>query len=386
MARTKTIIDYKKLHHLKKMTEKKFGRTIVTSKDCNDLTKALLENTTYTNLHAQTIRRLYDLVKSDFSPSIYTLDLLGQYVSNTSWADYNFNEEIETQNIKSEADWVLDYYRDEQFGINKVVDKIAANEDLQNLVIVKLASFKAAQWMLFENRPFRDSLNKSYKKAIEVYIEAKGTTEAEIFGFGMLFNSAFLTENTFEIERYFKIIDAISLTKDVYNIPAARKFGVPLLYYHLNNDEVNFLKTFNEALIARNLYQDKMSLTDSNFDSILVEHLILIGRYRECKIVWELHLKFSVNHSDSTNSACYQQFIILIEAFVFGHQKFNKNILCFDSEKMRIGERKYYNLMFLVYLIKFTKKSSRLKLLKLNKQLDDLIFDTGYTYFRQLIN
>jgi hypothetical protein len=76
----------------------------------------------------------------------------------------------------------------------------------------------------------------------------------------------------------------------------------------------------------------------------------------------------------------------LIEAFIFGQQKFHKNILKFDVEKMRIGERKYYNLFFLVYLIKFTKKSSALKLSKLNKQLDDLILETGYTHFRNLIN
>lgn len=386
MARTTTLIDFEKLSHLKKMTEHKFGRTITTSKDCIDLTNALLKINNSANLNSQTIRRLYGLVKNDFSPSIYTLDLLAQYVANSYWADYNFKIQAEN-NTLALADWILDYYANEKFGFTQVVDLIAESEDLQNILLVKLAKLRSAHWMLFEHRPLRDSLNKkSYIKALEVYLDDKGTTEAEIFVYGMFFKRALLSENKNDIEKYYHIIEDTTLTKDVHNIPAGRKYGVPLVYYHLTRDEINFKKAFNEALTVRDNYISRMDYNGTNFDSTIIEHLLLIGRYEEIKIVWGLHIKSKVKYCTTTDSECYQQFNLLVEAYALGQQKFYKKIMKFDSNKMRVGERKYYNLFFLAYLIKFTKKSSQQKLIKLNIQFEELIEDTGYTYFKNLIN
>ncbi|MBD3749266.1 MAG: hypothetical protein IE931_07210 [Sphingobacteriales bacterium] len=386
MARTTTLIDFEKLSHLKKMAEHKFGRTITTSKDCIDLTNALLKINKSANLNSQTIRRLFGLVKNDFSPSIYTLDLLAQYVANCYWADYNFKVQPEN-NTLALADWILDYYANEKFGFTQVVDLIVESEDLQNMLLVKLAKLRSAHWMLFEHRPLRDNLNKkSYIKALEIYLDNKGTTEAEIFVYGMFFIRALLSGNKNDIEKYCQIIEGLTLSKDVHNIPAGRKFGVPLIYYHLINDEINFNKTFNEALTIRDNYTSRMDYNGTNFDSTIIEHLLLIERYEEIKIVWGLHLKSKEKYCTTPDSECYKQFNILIKAYTFGQQKFNRDIMRFDCNKMRVGERKYYNLFFLAYLIKFTKKSSQQKLIKLNIQYKELIEDTGYTYFKNLIN
>ena len=122
-------------------------------------------------------------------------------------------------------------------------------------------------------------------------MDNKGTTEAEIFVSGMFFKRALLSENKNDIEKYFQIIDNIVLTKDVHNIPAGRKFGVPLMYYHLTNDVINFNKTFNEVLTIRYNYTSRMDYNGTNFDSTIIEHLLLLGRYEEIKIIWVLHLK-----------------------------------------------------------------------------------------------
>ncbi|KHJ37215.1 hypothetical protein PBAC_25450 [Pedobacter glucosidilyticus] len=386
MARTKTEIDFKKLNYLKKMTENKFGRTITTSKDCIDLTNALLKLNVNANLNAQTIRRLFGLVKNDFSPSIYTLDLLSLYVANTYWADYEIKDQTEN-NIPALANWIMNYYKNEEFGLTEVGDLIAGSEELQNMLLTRLAKLKSAHWMLFEHRPLRDNFNNnSYLKALDIYIKHKGTTEANIFGYGLFFKAALLTENKKDLEKYFHNIQNIELTKDVANIPAARKFGVPLIYYHLKNDETNFSKTFKAALTARNNYLTRMDYNATNFDSNLIEHLLLIGRSQECKIIWELHLESKMKYCSIPNPECYQQINLLIEAFAFGQERFYKKILKFDSNKMRIGERKFYTIFFLLYLIKFTKKTSVKKLNKLNIQLNELIEDTGYTYFKKLIS
>jgi hypothetical protein len=386
MARTKTIIDFKKLSHLKKMTEHKFGRSIVTSKDCIDLTHTLTSSIHNHHISPQTIRRLYGLIKTDFYPSLYTLDILAHYVANTCWANYNFVDDA-GENLNSTAEWIYNYYANAEFGITEVADAIASSEELQNLLVVKLAKINTAHWMFFEHRPLRDCLNKSFKNALLVYIHEKDTTEAEIFGYGLLFIGAFLSENTKEIEEYFVKMERTPLTKDVYNIPAARKFGVPLIYYHLKGDEVNFNKVMEESLEVREKYVDKMDYYTINFDYSLVEHLILIGRFEECALLWKLHQRDKqTRFPKKPVSKLFEQLTLLFEAFIYGRKKNYSKILEFDCNGLRIGERKYYNLMFLSYMIKFTKKNSSKKLEKLYVQFYELIEDTGYTYFNKLIH
>ncbi len=386
MARTKNIIDQVKLSHLKRMTEQKFGRPIVSSRDCNDLVNALDEFDA--NLNAQTIRRLYGLVRSEHSPSLFTLDTLSHYVASCSWSSYRIISD-DSRPLKLLADWIFDFYNIPQFGYTKVVDAIAESEDLQNLLLMRLAEIPAAHEMFFEVRPLRDCLNKAYKEVLNKYIKAKKeTNEACLFGYGLLFMGAFLTENIHDTARYFKIITQTKLEPEIHNIPAARKFGVPLMYYHLKNDEQNFELTLKGALIKRQDYivQPLFDWEGANFDFILVEHLLLIRRYDVCKIILTMHTDDKRKYSTPTKvHDHYRQVKLLINALCSNEKISFKDYGKFNVNQIRIGERKYFNMFYLVYLIKHTKTSSKIKLVKLKKQLEALVADTGYGWFYKLV-
>lgn len=386
MARTKNIIDETKLAHLKKMVENKFGRPIINSKDCNDLAAYLTTVQPNSNINAQTIRRLYGLVKTEHSPSAYTLDLLSQYVASCSWAGYEIKEEV-NESLKLLADWIFDFFSVHEFGYTKVTDAIAESEQLQQLLLLRLASVKTAHWMFFEQRPLRDLLDKYYQHIIPVYMANKeNTNEAKLFGYGLLFWGAFLTENEAGIEKYFKIIEETELTPEVYNIPAARKFGVPMMYYHLKQNENEFEKWFGMALKQRKDYiqQSNYDWEATNFDFVIAEHLLLVGRYEHCKKLWRIHQTDKKKYSTLIKRWLHhQQYILLMDAFC--SKNFYKKVMQFDANKARMGERKFYSILFVIYQLMHVKKNAAHKAFKLQKQLDLLIADTGYTWFYHLV-
>lgn len=381
MARTKNIIDETKLDHLKKMVEQKFGRTIVTSKDCNDLVKTLLIDETTANINAQTIRRLFGLVKTTHAASVFTLDLLCNYVANCSWAMYNHQNKIDKSLIVL-SDWIFELYANPKFGYTKVVDAIAEDENLQNLLLNRMADLSSAHWMFFENRPLRDSLNNTYINALIKYMHCKGDNEAHIFVYGMLFMGAFLTENLTDVEKYFHLINSIPLSNDVFQIPAARKFGVPLLYYTLKNDSYNFEKTLDLAIEARSKYVKEMEFDHVCFDIILLEHLLFTGNQEAINRFFFIYFQ-DKQKSRKKNQPYFAQIYLLVCAY--NHKNFYRPVLKFDVNQLRIGERKFYNLLFVTYLLRHIKTSSKLKRIKLQSQLNSLIKATGYTYFNNLI-
>ncbi|GAB1463781.1 hypothetical protein [Pedobacter sp.] len=387
MARTKNIVDEHKLSHLKKMVETKFGRPITSSKDCNDLANYLANIQNEGNINPQTIRRLFGLVKTEHSPSLFTLNLLAKYTQNCAWANYQPQQEIDS-NTNLLANLIIDFYADPLFGYNQIVDDICENDALQSLLLNRLATIPAAQGMFFENRPLRDCLNKSFKHALPIYLNSKGNTnEAKLFTYGMLFWSAFLTENRNDINLYFKLIEEMPLTNDIYNIPAARKFGVQLMYYHLTNNETEFIKWFEKTLDIRqeNIHLTNFDWNFMNFDFVIIEHLLLIGKYDCCQEVWQLHQQDKQKYQRVKQEVqSFDQYRILIDAFC--HKGYYKPVMQFDANATRLGERKFYTLLFIIYQLNHAQQKAHLKRQKLTKQLNNLITDTGYTWFYKLVN
>ena len=380
MARTKNYVNETKLAHLKMCVEQKFGRPIVSSKDANDLAN-FLTSANIGNINAQTLRRLFGLVPTNFSPSVYTLDTLSFYVANCSWAQYNPSNKI-NNTTKIIANLFLNFYADPNFIESNVVDAIAQNEELQNILLDKIAPLKHARIDFFGVRPLRDFLNKVYKRSLLTYTKSKPTNEAFIFSYGLLFLGAFLTENFEETKRYFLLMEQTPLSDEVFNTPAGRKFGVPLIYYHMTGNENQFKKVFNDCLNTREKYKQLMDYHNSNFDSIVIEYLLLINRLDEAKLILKLHIKEKKKKKVKDHFPYYPQLFNLICGCATG----DKTLLTyFDINQLRLGERKYYNLIFICYQLKMINRTTVLKRKKLLKQLGQLVKDTGYTWFYKLV-
>ena len=79
------------LELLKKQAEKKFGRKILSSSDCIALSNEIYTVTNF-KISVNTLRRLFNLMKCQYQPSLYTLDLLSRYCSFGSYSEFISNK------------------------------------------------------------------------------------------------------------------------------------------------------------------------------------------------------------------------------------------------------------------------------------------------------
>lgn len=389
MARNKIILDTQKLQHLSAMAQKRFGSTLSTSRDCITFAQDLKAITNIV-VSAQTIKRFFGVVKNNNSPSHFTLNAIAKYAAQTNWVNY---KHVEEKNDETRfADFILDFYSLDTFANLTIINKLAESQALRNLVLTKIAHLPKAHWCFFEARPLRDFLSGNYTEALKIYVQTKKNNEAQIYGYGLLFLSAFLTKNKAEIKLYFNTIQKIILSDDVFHIPAARKFGVPLMYHHLKNNETEFAQTFNQALIARKQYVQNTDYYNTNFDSNLIEHLLIIERYKECKILLDLHIadKIRITGANKTDDHYYRQIFNLITAYSL--YQINKKNEClallkkFDIGKLHSGEKSFYNILYIQLLLKLTPISAIKKRKILIYGLQNLVNQTNYIWFNAQIN
>lgn len=95
-------IEEQYIDFLKEEVEKTFGEPIQYPKDCYALSVAIVEKTGR-QLSETTLKRIWQLVKSQFNPSKYTLDSLSLYVGFIDWKDfigkYKVKEEIQEESL-----------------------------------------------------------------------------------------------------------------------------------------------------------------------------------------------------------------------------------------------------------------------------------------------
>ncbi len=85
---------------LRKDIQVKFGEKILYGKDCQQLSKKIIEET-QRHISISTVKRFFGMINSPFNPSKYTLETFARYLGFEHWLDYeeqykktNYNENI----------------------------------------------------------------------------------------------------------------------------------------------------------------------------------------------------------------------------------------------------------------------------------------------------
>lgn len=363
-----------------------FGKHIATASDCERLADILHSNKQKNKISSQTLRRFFGLVSSTSKPSRFTLDVLAVYCGFRDFADFiKVSENHDLESFFSDNDESKDYWHKSE----ELCREIQKSNDMLVSTHHRLMKFPMARKFFLEHHPMRDMLGTVYSQYFLAYLKFNTTAEAKIFAYGFLFKSAFLQENEELMNLYFEKITKIQLSESVHVIPAALKFGVVLLYQDFISDEKGFKKTFSEMKKWRKIYIDASEKSVCSFEYTVLELLIFTDKVKEIQFLIENQtFQKSADQSFVPKDRKQTHDEVWKILCAVGFQKLGrikdlqKLILEIDLEKLGIGWKKYYSIIY--YLVQL-KESNTPEQDALIFNIKNLIYQTHFFFFeRQL--
>jgi hypothetical protein len=278
---------------LKAEVEYTFGRKIITSKDCNDLTEAILRKTG-NRINYNTLRRLFGLIKAA-QPSLSTLNILAAYCGFASideLATYRMSSDVRCENETFELlqyfilvfkNIPAQHFNDPSFIyltktiIESLNQKQYIADNFQH-AIANTCNGKRFYFELFFNI---DKLNAYYGDGLRYYLAENKTSNAQIFGNSLLCMRHWLTMDYKKMEGYYQKMTNFGITLNSQPFFAARYFAASVFFA-----EDDYLATEKVLADARAFYTGLRSSREHEtdfpyFELIFSEALVLTNNHEE---------------------------------------------------------------------------------------------------------
>lgn len=277
---------------LRKELENSFGRKILSSRDCLQMVEDIYQKTGYT-INANTLRRFFGLVRTDYKASPSTLMILTKYCG--------FNSVDELENISSgektdgliHSSEILHYiislfkFLPVRENYHSVVDPLVLqtvnflerNPALIDRFQREIAVTPAGQYYYFERSVNMDRLNDYYGEGLRYYLRAKNNNEAMVFVNSLQVFKCWLTNNPELIEKNMGILGSIPVSISYPSHILARYIAARLFYANLKGEIPD--KILGEAAKYYSALNSRNELADYDFDLIVGEALILTNHYAE---------------------------------------------------------------------------------------------------------
>lgn len=391
MPRKKNDIDKIQKEQLSKYVYDKFGKKLKYSHQCIQLS-AEIKSITGKNIGANTVRRFLGFLNHNFSTSLTTLNILSEYAGFHDW--YSFTEKDTSTSfmpltLDQEALLYLNFYAidvktEGDMNYHNVCRNIAVRILYNPVLLEKLAPLLAkiptAQIYFFERFPYIDGLCNSYKRSIQLYLQKK-TDEAQIFGNCLLFLSAYLCNNHEDLKTYHVRLNQHPLNDSMHPFAIARYIGSNLLYAHIKRE--NTVGWVAEVNKWNNFFLRKENMSFWQypyFQHMICDYLNLAGyfndSYQIVKTKDHLVKKYEIEKG-------YEEaldVITHISRYAKSPDKFMNWLAATDSpNNISPLFKKYFELQVLCVHRSLLPKGKKLK--NVNIKIEELVTQTGFTYF-----
>ncbi|WP_027377335.1 hypothetical protein [Kaistella palustris] len=375
------------LAHLKKRVGTQFGKQISNSTDCDKLAAVLAQKLSV-NISSQTLRRFFGLIKSHSKSSHFTLDNLSKFCGFQDFKAFSrsySNTELELF-FSNKTINDHDYWEKSEQLCRQITD----SPELLVSTHLRLMAFPQARKYFMEHHPLRDMIGTVYSQYFSAYLKFNTGSEAKIFAYGFLFQSAFLLQNAELMELYYNKVKDTDLHAEVHVIPAGLKFGVQLLYADFIGNEFLFRKYFAEMKRMRLHYIAASEKSVCSFEYTVLESLIFTKRTTEMKYLIENNT-FQKNSDEDfipsqrmhTHNEVWK--ILCAAAYEKMGDKENtaKYLDNVDPDRLEIGWAKYYSIIYYFIQLKTDNCNQQLTIIS---KLKTLIDETYFSYFQTLLD
>ncbi|MBI1782958.1 MAG: hypothetical protein HYR66_16575 [Sphingobacteriales bacterium] len=409
LGRVSTIISEKDQQALKNEVEKVFGRTINQHSDCIVLSEWIKKQEEEI-ISPQTLRRFFGLIQSKSTPSLFTLNALSSCCGFEDWNDFiekkkthnnyqnNGNDSLlmaQSEIIESFFNIEATEWRDNNFfnSVRQISKRIFSNPSLADLLWDKLARNPTAQRWLFEYSPDMAGLAGTFRKGIVSYLRNKKTQEAMVYGYTLLFLGDYLSENFKSLNIHYRKLADLPLDSGIYCLPLARQLGTHLLYYRLQNnreEQRKWLLLSNGKYLTAFAHQLEHTFNFPGYHFMMADYLLLGNYYNEALEILEMHCPAMITVKSNHPSYDHVEIVYLMYAiansFTGNEEKAKALMTKIQPEKICFIYQKYFMIRYLLLQLHLTGSSATLKKNKLKNEVQQLIAETGYTYFTHQLN
>ncbi len=384
-SKVKDIISYE-VEHL-------FGRRIISSGDCNELSNEIYRKTTL-QLNPNTLRRFFGLVKASYPPAQSTLMILAKYCGFESLEDiYKIKNTgpIEDGMINPETvlHFFVSIFRDsviiqpnDKLFINMVIQTIKflnANKFLTDKFQSLIAKTTSGNNYYFEQLVNVDSLNSFYGNGLRYYVKEKGTPEAEVFTASLYVFKYWLSGEDEKVMKSAAKILPFTYFDTMHPCMLARQFAAFLFYHNVTGTEsedtrIEMHKSY--AGLKASAVDDKLL---NHFIYIISEALMLTGFPEDALFYLK---KIKVPEGDVENNYDpfnYAQVYNLTEAFALynlgKHKQAEHIIKEIKSSEFPFLNKKFSGILYLSLLKKIRPAD---KGLQYKDQMVSWINETGF--------
>lgn len=283
---------------LKAELEHTFGRKILSSRDCLQLVDDIFQRTGET-INANTLRRFFGLVQSQYAASSATLLILCRYCG------FDSPEEIETIPGRQPVSditrqevlhYLVSLFRDlrpsEALEYDRVLDNLTRrtieflerNPALIDPFQREIARTRAGQLYYYEQAVQMDQLNGSYGKGLRYYLAAKATPEAIVFAHAIQVFRFWLNQDIRQLDKHMVRLTETSSHQHLPPHIMGRLMAARLFHMHAHGEITDKL------LAEMRRYQSILKITRENspsavpdFEMIICEALTLTGHLTEAR-------------------------------------------------------------------------------------------------------
>lgn len=279
---------------IRREIEQVFGRSIISSRDCIELSEEIFKRTQQ-QLNPNTLRRFFGLVKADYPPSQSTLSILSKYCGFYSVEDVYTQKKSKPQESEIvDADSLL-YYFDSLFREMHVRD----NYDRQVYTLVKhtirflndnpsvvdrfqrmISKTKNGQEIYFEQFVNVDKLNDYFGEGLRYYAHEKNNPEATIFSNAIQVYRYWLTDNVTKLKQHYELIGNDDNYLHLKYFVAGRYFAAQVFYAHVTQTGISEL-LINIYKYHSMLVKEQSEYQRLHFEYVIAEALALTSNFPE---------------------------------------------------------------------------------------------------------
>lgn len=383
------------LAYLRRKVEQEYGKSIESAADCRLLSDKLFEKLGL-RISPQTFRRIFGLISSSNGFEDATLNALARFVGSSDIATLiseqqkDFNVYIQSVVMMYENIFKVDDGRSQKYWLinDHLTEQAITNAKLMEVLVPTIMKYPAGRVHFLEYHPLRDFICTDYKKFFIEYQKYKSNNEALLFTHGFLGIGDYLSENFEEFEKRYQLISRITLNSDIHHVPAARKFGLPILYAFYTKDEVLYHSIVEKMLAVRPNYFESAKWAICSFDYIILDHLMLTDKYELFGNILQTRVQQEKDDvTPEVRQNYHREVWKLFKAFSEHHTgnraRAEELLESFDIEKINFGWKMYYELQYLSLYQNYITNHTQLKEIK--NRIKMLISKTKFSYFNRFI-